>query len=330
MQPSAARQRVALLLPLSGGNGALGHAMLNAAQMALFEQQDPRVEFIPRDTRGTAAGAAAAARDAIAEGAVILVGPLTAGETGAVAQVARGAGVPVLAFTSDETLGGDGVWVGGLGPAQVGRRLVQAAGAGRLGVIASDDEFGRRLVAAIRAGRPAAPPAVVTMRGDAAAAANALAQQGPFDAIVIGLAGLPARLVAQALPAAGLAQGVRVFGTQLWHDDTQLAQEPALMGAQYPGPDSGARQGFDNRFRTAFGERPPRLAGVAYDAAALAARGARGGGRALPVGEAFQGADGPIRLLPGGELARGMAILEIRRGEAVLREAAPIPGAAGS
>jgi len=332
-QPAIARQRVGLLLPLTGASGALGHAMLNAAQLALFEQQDARVEFLPRDTRGTPAGAAAAAREALAAGATILVGPLTLAETGAVAPVARGAGAPVLAFTSDENQAGEGVWVAGLGPRQIGRRLAQATGQGRLGLLVAEDEFGRRLVAAIRDARAASggmAPVVVPLRGDPAAAVQALAQQGPFDAVVLGATGLPARLAAQALPGAGLAQGTRIFGTPLWHDDAQLAQEPALGGAVYAGPDIGVRRAFDARYQAAFGDRAPRLAGVAYDAAALAARGARDGGRSLPLGEAFLGADGPIRLLPGGELARGLAILELRRGEPVLREAAPIPGAAGS
>jgi hypothetical protein len=148
----------------------------------------------------------------------------------------------------------------------------------------------RQVVAAIRDGRQASggqAPVVVPLRGDPAAAVQALAQQGPFDAGVIGAAGLPARLAAQALPGAGLAQGTRVFGTHLWHEDSQLAQEPSLAGALYPGPDSIVRRNFDARYNTAFGERAPRLAGTAYDAAALAARGAREGARSLPLGEAF-------------------------------------------
>ncbi|MBY0332653.1 MAG: ABC transporter substrate-binding protein, partial [Acetobacteraceae bacterium] len=63
------RERVGLLLPLSGGNRALGAAMLNAAQLALFDQADPRVELVPRDTGGTAGGAAEATRAALADGA---------------------------------------------------------------------------------------------------------------------------------------------------------------------------------------------------------------------------------------------------------------------
>ena len=336
-----ARQRVGLLLPLSGRNAALGQSMLNAAQLALFEQTDPRVEFLPRDTRGTEAGAADAARTALAEGATVLIGPLTLGETAAAAVPARAAGVPVLSFTSDEGQAGQGVWVLGVTPTQVARRLASAAvagGARRIGLLGADDEFGRRLASALRealseAGLPA--PLVMLVRPASEPAQNGrdfaarATAEGPVDALILSQAGLAARLTAQGLASAGTTTP-RLYGTHLWSGDTQLGLEPALLGASFAGPDPGVRQGFDARFQEAFGERAARLAGTAYDAAALAARAAREGGRALPLGEAFQGADGPIRLLPQGLLGRGMAILEIRREGIVVREPAPIPGAAGS
>ncbi|MFC7689590.1 ABC transporter substrate-binding protein [Paeniroseomonas aquatica] len=62
------RTRVGLLLPLTGANRPLGQAMLNASQLALFDQADPAIEFLPRDTGSTPGGAAEAARSAIAEG----------------------------------------------------------------------------------------------------------------------------------------------------------------------------------------------------------------------------------------------------------------------
>ncbi|WP_158601017.1 ABC transporter substrate-binding protein, partial [Teichococcus wenyumeiae] len=77
LPPEPQRAKVALLLPLTGSNAQLGQAMLNAAQLALFEQGSPGFEFVPRDTGSTAQGAAEAARAAIAGGARVLVGPLT-------------------------------------------------------------------------------------------------------------------------------------------------------------------------------------------------------------------------------------------------------------
>ncbi|EHL97098.1 hypothetical protein HMPREF9946_04418, partial [Acetobacteraceae bacterium AT-5844] len=112
----------ALLLPLTGGNAALGQAMLNAAELALFEQGAPGFEFVPRDTGGTAQGAAEAARSAIASGARVLVGPLTSAETTAAASAARASSVPMLPFTNDANQAAPLVWPLGITPAQQMRR----------------------------------------------------------------------------------------------------------------------------------------------------------------------------------------------------------------
>ena len=70
--------RVALLVPLSGGAAPVGEAMLNAAQLALFEFDDPNILLIPKDTGGDPAKAAQVSREAISEGADIILGPLFA------------------------------------------------------------------------------------------------------------------------------------------------------------------------------------------------------------------------------------------------------------
>jgi hypothetical protein len=72
----------------------LGQAMLNAGYMALFDEA-PMAWRSPRDTGGTPQGAPAAARAAIADGARVLIGPLTSAEA-ARSCAARAAGVPVL------------------------------------------------------------------------------------------------------------------------------------------------------------------------------------------------------------------------------------------
>ncbi len=333
------KQRVALLLPLSGGDRTLGQAMLNAAQLALFDQGDPRVEFLPRDTRGSAAGAAEAARGAIAEGARAMAGPLTLSETAAAAGAAQGAGAPVFAFTSDAAQAQPGVWVLGLTPAEQAERMAEvaaAAGARSFGVLVPEGEFGRRLALAFRQrlallGLPA--PVEVTHGAQpelVVQAARALAlRAGPegMDVVLLGQSGALARTAASSL-AGMLPRPARLMGTALWVEDRSLGQEPALAGSWFPGPDPAARQRFEQRYAQVFGRRPPARTGLAYDGAALAARTVRdGAGAALaPVGEALMGADGPIRLLPDGQARRGLAIFALDpSGEPVVLEAAPLP-----
>lgn len=341
MLPSAQREKVGLLLPLSGQNRQLGQAMLNAAQLALFDQGDPGIELLPRDTGGTAAGAAEAARAAMAQGARAIAGPLTLTETAAAAQAVRsGRGASMLAFTNDASQAGGGVWVLGLTPAEQAERITAAAanaGARRFGLLAPADELGRRLSTGMQTrlsalGLPAPVAVLRPPRGDAAGAARELAAQvGPegLDAVLLGETGASAKAAAAVL-ATAFPTPPRLLGTALWTGDTALAGEPALADAWFPAPDPAARAGFESRYMTAFGERPPRIAAVAYDATALAGRAARFG--SPPVGEAMMGADGPIRLLPGGLAQRGLAIfaLDASGQQPRLVQPAPVPGAAGS
>ena len=334
-QGGGPRLPVGLLLPLTGGNAPLGQAMLNAAQLALFDQGDRRIELLPRDTRGTPSGAAQAAQAALSEGALALAGPLTLAETAQAVGVARGR-APIFAFTSDETQAGAGTWVLGITPSQQVRRIIAASaegGARRFALMAPDDAFGQRLALALRGATQSlgAPPPLILLssnRGDMAASAQQLVASPP-DAVLIGYGGAGARAAASAIAAAFPTGAPRLLGTSLWVTDSGLGNEPALAGAWFPGPDPVGRARFDQQYDSAFSERAPRLAGVAYDAVALAARSAREG--APPVGAAFMGADGPVRLLDAGGLARGLAVFALRPGgEPELIQPAPLPGGAGS
>ena len=155
--PAGTGRRVALLLPLTGATAEIGQSMLKAAQLALDQPGSPPLDQY--DTGGTAEGAATAARAALAGGAGIILGPLTAGETAAAGPVARAAGVPVLAFTSDATQAGPGVWTLGITPAQQVRRLVLAVRAEsktRVAAVLPQNPFGDALASGVAAATAAA------------------------------------------------------------------------------------------------------------------------------------------------------------------------------
>jgi ABC-type branched-subunit amino acid transport system substrate-binding protein len=143
--------RVALLLPISGANADLGKAMLDAAQMAVFDFADSRFELLGHDTRGTADGAVAAASVAIGDGASLILGPLLAASVRAVAPVARAANVPVVAFSSDRSVAGDGVYTLGFLPSAEIRRIVSFArskGISRFAALAPENAYGETVVGA--------------------------------------------------------------------------------------------------------------------------------------------------------------------------------------
>ena len=331
------RTRVALLLPLSGQQEALGRALQQAAELALFEQNDRRVEFVPLDTAGNAMGAGDAARRAVRLGAVSMVGPLTAAETAGAAPVAQAARLPMLALTNDASQARAGVWALGVTPEQQMRRVMGSAmssGARQFGMVAPDDAFGRAMANAMR--QAAAdfnlPSPAIALFNERAGAAGPVAEMArratnPIDAVVIGATGFRARELAAAVRA-GAQDNPRplLLGHALWITDAGLANEPALHGALFPAPDERARGVFDTRFQQSFGQRAPRIAGVAHDAALMAA------GLALaPAGTSpdamprFDGVDGPVQLRANGVVDRSLALFRVSpNGDAVLVEP-PMP-----
>src|SRR4051812_47305467 len=131
--------KVALILPLSAqGQGAIvAQSLRNSAEMALAEFQNPDVTILVKDDHGTAEGARAAATQAVAEGAELIVGPLFAGSVQAAGQVARQSGRPVIAFSTDAGVATRGVYLlSFLAQAEVDRIIDYAAAQGKRSVAA--------------------------------------------------------------------------------------------------------------------------------------------------------------------------------------------------
>lgn len=337
-QPSAQRPRIGLMLPLSGRQAALGRTLAASAQAAFIERGEGGMELIQADSEGTPDGAARAASALLAQGVAIVVGPLFAAEVRGAAPVLRGAGVPVLALSSDRAVAEPGVFVTGLLPedqVRAGLGFVRAAGAARIAVLGPDDASGRAFAEAARAlasemqvevtrvalypaaGDPAGALAQL-MRPEAPARGAPAPPPGPpFDTLLLAESGPRLRLVAALLPSAGLEAGsVRLLGPAPWVAEPLVQSEPALAGALMAAPDEAAWEALATRLGLAFGNRPPRVGLVAHDAMAVAVAALRGGGTgpvpaaALSAPEGFAAATGRIRLLPDGRSQRAMRVYQ--------------------
>ncbi|MBI3443801.1 MAG: penicillin-binding protein activator [Magnetospirillum sp.] len=332
--------RAALLLPLSGPQAATGQALSNAAQLALFEIADAKFNLIPLDTKGTAEGAAAAAQLAITQGADIILGPVFSFEVKAVAPLAREQAIPMLAFTTDRSVAGNGVYALGFLPGpQVARVLSHAREQGlrRIGVLVRLDDYGRAVAEAAKEAAAAQGLEVVaveyydpnasdfTPTVKRFAARKGVTGKGvpgsAYDAILLPDDGVRLRNIASLLSyylSEGGAEVPRLLGTLLW-DDPRLATEPALVGGWYPAPPVAGHAAFEQRYTKAFGAVPPRLgglAGIAYDSSALAAALARNGlgeygSATLQNPNGFAGVDGIFRLGVSGVAERGLTVKEI-------------------
>ena len=150
--PAEGAVRVALLLPLSGPNAAVGKAMLNATQLAIFAFAAEGFELLPQDTKGTPEGAVEAAALAIGDGAELILGPLLSASVKAISPHARAANVPVLGFSSDRTVAGLGTYTMGFLPsAEVDRIITYAHTKGhqRFAALVPDNDYGTAIISAL-------------------------------------------------------------------------------------------------------------------------------------------------------------------------------------
>ena len=151
--PEIIERRVAMLVPLSGRGASIGRALLDAAQMALFETAQDDLELLVFDTQGTRDGAEDAARLAVADGARLILGPLFGASAEVVRPIAGAAAVNVVSFSNNRDIAGNGVYVFGFLPDQQVRRVIRhaaASGHARIGALVPSSGFGELVVATAR------------------------------------------------------------------------------------------------------------------------------------------------------------------------------------
>src|SRR3546814_303621 len=104
----ADRQKIAVLVPTTGANAALGQSIANAANLALLDSGNQRIKLTIYNTAG---GAALAAQRALADGNRLFLGPLLAPDVRAVQAISRAANVPILSFSHYAGPAGNGTSV---------------------------------------------------------------------------------------------------------------------------------------------------------------------------------------------------------------------------
>ncbi len=345
--------KVAILLPLSGQHQKLGNAMLNAAQIALFDLGYDNFTLIPKDTLGTPDGAATATRTALRDGAELVIGPIFSGSVRAAQRLTNSANVPMIAFSTDWTLANRRTFLIGFLPFDQVERVTSYAvsqGLSRHGVLSPSNTYGDGVISAYRTvapklgvqnsrierfdpkGKDLAVKMEIFSDYNARKASNN-AYGAPFDAVLLPVGGAQARQVGSFLNHYDLPpRDVRRLGTGLM-DDSSLANDSTLSGTWFAAPSMHLRSKFERRYRNVYGNTPPRIASLAYDATALATilaqMGLKDRGRPAysysdftnPNG--FSGVDGIFRFRPDGISERGLAVLEFQKGRIVEIDPAP-------
>ena len=324
--------RVALLVPLSGQNGDVGQSIANATTMAILDTEASNLRITTYDT---AQGPQEAARQAIADGNKLILGPLMGSNVVSVRAESGPANVPIISFSNDTTVAGPGVFVMGHIPEQSIARSVEYArdnGVDDFAILAPDGDYGVRAESALRSaladhgGNLVATERYTRSNTSVVSAAGRLKQRGGFGAVLIADSGTNSIRGADAVNSAGL----RILGTERWSGDSAILRSSALRGALFSAVSDARYAGFVRSYQERFGGQPFRVATLGYDAVLLTLRAARDWrfGRPFPTDILFQsggfdGVDGPFRFQRNGVVERAMEVRQVGNGDVSIVSAAP-------
>ncbi len=321
-----ARHRIALLVPLSGANAGVGESISNAANLAVLDTGGKNIRITTYDT---ATGAVGAAQKAMADGNRLILGPLLAEDVKAVKPVAQAAKVPLITYSNDISVAGNGAWLMGFVPTQSVERIVDYAkskGLTKFAGLVPNGLYGQRASSALIKAVQGAGGQLVSMQsfdrspGSITAAVGKLAQSSAYDAVLIADSG---RIALQIVPLIRKSGGskAKILGTELWNTEGSLAQNAAMQGAWFASVPDGFYNTLAGKYRTRFAKGPYRLASLGYDSVLLINKIAANWkpGAPFPVAQltdanGFSGIDGAFRFGRDGIAERMLEVQQIGAG----------------
>ena len=338
--------QVALLIPSGSGQAQdelFGQNLENAARLAMADLSGVTIDLRVYRTGGSPAQAAALARQAVDEGAQVILGPFYSEEANAAGVAVAPSGVNVLAFSNNAAIAGGNVFVLGQTFDNTARRLAGYAvrnGKGNLLIVHDRNVAGEVGKTAIERGVAAAGGSVVGVSSyefsqngivQAARGIVSTARSAGADAIFLtaDTAGaLP--LLSQLLIDNGIDRTTTQFiGLTRWDIPAATLALPGVQGGWFAMPDPGLQAQFQSRYTAAYGNGPSAVAGLAYDGIAAIGALARSSNGAPITREALiqpaglAGVSGIFRFLPNGTHERGLAVAQIRDAQVVVIDPAP-------
>jgi branched-chain amino acid transport system substrate-binding protein len=254
------------------------------------------------------------------------LGPLLGEDATAVAPAARAAQVPVISFSNDAAVAGNGVFLMGFSPSQSIDRVVRFAkskGMNKFAALVPTGAYGRSASTSMIKAVEGAGGNLVAMKSyerNAKSMGTAVAQLGKdqdYDGVLIADNG---RVAAQVVPLIRKSSSpqARVLGTELWSAEPALLTSPTLGGAWYASVSDTRYRQLAQAYRRQYGKAPFRLASLGYDSMLLVVKIAGGWkvGDKFPIAKlrddgGFVGVDGAFRFAPSGVAERSLEVREL-------------------
>ena len=340
--------RAAILAPLEGRAASIGREMQYGAELAIFTLDNQKIDLTFHDT---SQGINTAMNAAMLQKPDVIIGPLFAENTRRAKQVAQIANIPVLSFSNDSSVAGQGAWLFGQTPEQEIETVLRYAldhitpleDALRdklsVGLIVQDNPYGQRInqhAEGILRTQGNVTAEKLTLSDDVLAEETALrksvkamtqwfspssegAERPPrFDIVIIAGDISFGLRIAPVLSWYDLDPSkVKYLGTSQWMA-ASILQEPSLEGGWFASQPVAASDDFQLLWTATNQGYPSKYAMMSFDAVALIStidsdQGAGFDG-ILSNGSGFNGFSGAFKLTPDGGNMRQLEIRQIKPG----------------
>lgn len=336
--------RMAFLLPLSGTSASVGDSFQKSVLLAQADLDSDLVQSFFFDTKGTVDGAKEAYKAALHQSPDVIIGPVFAPEVKAISDLSPS--VPVISFTSDNTVVDKRVWTMALLiPEQVDAMAMYACQEGKrkLAVLGPENKVGELTLNTLQKSVEKCPgmvvekislynpkasnldPAILKVvpkpidpkkkeltEAEQAELQKPIADRVPYDALFIVDDGVRLKQVASLLSFYDVnPREVMMMGLSA----VQAAgKDKSVRGMYFPSMPIGEQTHFEQKFKKTFNTKPLAVSSFAYDAVMLSAYlNAQGflDKNGLTARSGFKGLNGLVRFNRDGTNNRVLDIYQI-------------------
>lgn len=325
---------VAILLPLSSSNAGVrkqAESILAGAEMALFQAGLENVILIPKDTGGVQSKTRQVAIEALNEGADAFIGPVFAENVAAVNEIAALNNIPVLAFSTNSQIAGNGVYLVSLPLEEEVKRIVDWAtlnGVTQFAMFGPANSYGYKVESALRFETSLRNATVIQTElydpkepsptDSAQRIAQTLIETDKYFpgevAVLIPEQGTRLRSVAPLLPYYDVdIKTIKILGTGLWNT-SDVWREPTLEGGVFAAPDPTTVSQYNNIYQQINGHEASSMSNLGYDATLMSLMMLSEGSlnrASLERRDGFMGTNGLFRFRTNGTIERGLSIVQV-------------------
>ena len=296
--------KVGVLLPLRGKNSEIGNMILNALELAIFQNKDSVIELVIKDTQSEPNFSKKAFQELLESKINFVIGPLYSKTLTAINDQVKSSQINIFALSNNKSLAKKGVWIFGVDPKEQTERILDYAlekGLNKTAALLPKNSYGLLLFETISnyEKNDIINPVRIEFYEDniksQQSAAKKLAKgfdkyesyikkiesletqdnivvkevNKPFDNVIIAASGQSLTVLSSQLQYNNVdPEKVQFLGTSSW-EDTSILNEPALEGGVFAATSQLFQKDIKRIYKNTFEKDMPKVAMIAYDILAL-------------------------------------------------------------